>query len=564
MRRKSFKFKIIISTVIIVTALFVTLIFFLSLRFSALSSNLINEKLTANINSLKLFFDNAKAASRAAAVSIAQNYDVINAVKERNTEELIRLINPAPALYHINYCTISDNEGTVLARIHEPESFGDSILNQQNIKDALDGKTSTYFEEGTVVRVSVRTGSPVYDTDGVLIGIISAGIRFDTDDTINELEQLFKSEITIFLGDTRIATTITRDGQSIIGTTIDPQIAEIVIENKQEYTGDAKIFGEKYKTFYMPLLNAHNEAFATFFMGIPETEITASTSKSIRDGVILGISGLLVSIVLLFFIISSISEPIAKLSSNMDSIANGNLHTRINVKSEDEVGLLARSFQKVAGIIHKLIDDINLMITEHEKGNTDYYLNVDDFHGDYKTLAQSVLKFAAFGITDQLTGLPNRRNFDNRLNWQWKQAMKESTPISILVIDMDKLKNYNDSFGHQQGDMAVQTVAKTIKLSVRPSVDFVARWGDDEFFVLLPTADSGSAVSTAEKICAEIAKVLVPCAEINGLNVTVSIGVNTQVPSPGVSIDSFISIADKALYQAKSAGRNRVVFGGEG
>ena len=564
MRKKSFKIKIIIPAVIILAALFIALNIFLSLRFSALSNTLINEKLNANANSLKLFLDNSKANTRAAAVSMALENDIIKAIREQNTDELLRLFTPTHDLYQINYYTICDSNGIVLARTHEPDNFGDSVINQQNIKDALDGKTSTYYEAGTVVKVSVRTGSPVYDADETLIGAISAGIRFDTDSAVEKLKDLFHSDITIFSGDTRLATTITRDGHSIAGTTLDPRIAEIVIENRQEYSGNAEILGEKYKTFYMPLLNARGEAFATFFLGIPEADLIAETYKSIRDGIILGFAGLLISIIILFFVISSISEPIARLSSNMDSIANGNLHIKINVKGEDEVGLLARSSLKVANTIHKLLDDINIMITEHEKGNTDYYLNVDDFHGDYKTLAQSVLKFAAFGMTDQLTGLPNRRNFDNRLNWQWKQSMKVSAPISVLIIDIDKLKKYNDSFGHQQGDLAVQTVAKTVKLSVRPAMDFVARWGDDELIVLLPSTDVDAAVGAAEKICAEIEKVLVPCAEIKGLNVTVSIGVNTQIPTPGNAIENFIAIADRALYKAKAAGRNRVVLGSEG
>ena len=447
-----------------------------------------------------------------------------------------------------------------MARTHEPENFGDSVANQQNIKDALGGKVSTYFEEGTVVRVSVRTGSPVYDADGALIGIISAGVRFDTIDAVKELQALFKSEVTVFFGDTRIATTITRGGQSIVGTKLDPRIAEIVIKNKQEYSGDAEILGENYKTFYMPLLNARNEAFATFFLGISEADVVTVSSKTIRDGIILALCGLAVSIVLLFFIISSISEPIAKLSGDMDLIANGNLKIDINIKSNDEVGLLARSFQKVADTIYKLLADINVMIGEHEKGNTDYFLNIDEFHGDYKTLAQSVLRFATFSMTDHLTGMPNRRNFDNRLNWEWKRAMKETSPISVLIIDIDKLKNYNDSFGRQQGDLAVQTVAMTIKQSVRPSIDFVARWGDDEFAVLLPAADLDSAVSAAEKIRVEVEKMLIPCAELKGLNITVSVGVGTQKPAPGDTIDNFIAMADSALRKAKEAGRNKVIL----
>ena len=556
---KSFKIKIIIPAVVVLAALVIALNVFLLVNFSTQRDALIGEKLSANINSLKLYLDNSKANSRAAAVSMALNPDVVRAVRERGTGELLRIFTPTHSLYRINYYTICDSNGTVLARTHEPANFGDSVLGQQNIKDALAGKVSTYFEEGTVVKVSVRTGSPVYDTDGTLIGAVSAGIRFDTDSTINELKELFKSEVTVFFGDTRIVSTITRDGHSIAGTKLDPGIADVVIHNKQEYSGSAYILGTQYRTFYMPLLNARNEAFAAFFVGINDVEITAVTTRAIRNGILLGLGGLAVSILILFIIISSISDPIVRLSGDMERIANGNLNIEIKVKGEDEVGRLAGSFQKVAVTIHKLLEEINVMIGEHEKGNTDYCLNAGEFEGDYKSLALSVLKLTALSMKDQLTGVPNRRSFDNRLGWEWKRAINDKTSIGILIVNLDKFKNYNETFGRRQGDTALRTVVKTINQTLRPSEDFIARRESDEFFILLPATDSDGAVRVAETIRREVEKALIPSTELEGVKVTVSIGVNTQVPVPGKLVDNFISSADSALDKAKETG-NSVVF----
>jgi len=532
LQKKRYRVRIIIPAVIVLTALVVILNIFLSLKFSALNNALIDEKLAANINSLKLYLDNSKANSRMAAVSMALNPNAIKAIRDRNTNELLNLFTPTHDLYRVNFYTICDNEGIVLVRTHEPEHFGDSVLNQQNIKNALTGKTTTYFETGTAVKVSVRTGSPVYDTDGTLIGVISAGIRFDSDSTVKELKRLFNSEVTVFSGNTRIATTITKNGQSIAGSTLDPKIAEIVIENKQGYFGDAEILDEKYKTFYMPLINAHGEAFATFFLGIPKAEIIAVSNKSIRDGIILSLCGLAVSAALLFLIVSSINEPAAKSLGGMDHIADGNLR--------------------------KLLTAINIMAVEHEKDRSDHSLNIEEFEGDYKTLAQGVLKIASTGMTDQVTGIPNRRHFNNRMNWEWKRAMRDNVPISILIIDIDNFKTYNDSFGHQQGDLVLQMVAKTVAQSIKRSTDFVARWGGDEFIVLLPVTCSTGAGIVSERIRTEIEKVLLPF--VKDLSVTASIGVHTQIPTFDKTAEDFISIADRALYLAKESGRNRVVF----
>ena len=562
MVKKSFKTKIIIPPFTVVSAFVVCLIILLSIGFFSQRDALIDEKLSANTNSLRLYLETSKANSKAAAVSMAFNPDAVKAVSERNTADILQIFNSVLDLYHINYFTVCDGSGVVLARTHEPGSYGDSVLGQQNVRDALDGKVSTYFEEGTAVKVSVRTGSPMYDAEGNLIGVVSAGVRFDMESAVNELKKLFHSEVTIFIGDVRVATTIIRDGQSITGTKLDPVIADIVLNGKQEYSGDADILGERYITFYMPLLNARGEAFAVFFLGIPKVELMEVSNKLMRNGIILGIVGLLITIVLAYFIISSITEPLIRLSGEMEHIANGNLNINIDVKGDDEVGLLAGSFQKVADTIHKLLDDINVMVTEHENGNTDYTLKASDYQGDYQTLALSVLKFASFGMRDQLTGIANRRSFDNRLSWEWKRAISGRTPISILIIGIDSFKKYNDSYGRRQGDVALQTVVKIANFSVRPSVDFIARRDGDEIILLMPYTDSKNAVSTAEKIHRDIEKALIPSAELGGVKVTVSIGVCTQMPTQGSPVNNFVAMADNALSMAKEKGRNKVIVGG--
>ena len=561
MSKKSFKAKIIIPAVIVLVVLVVVLNVFLSMRFMAISNSLITEKLTADINSFKFFLEDNMANSRVAAISMSRNLEAINAIQERDTVEILRIFASAQDLYRVNFFTVCDAQGVVLGRSHEPDNYGDSVLNQQNVIDALEGRVSTYFEAGTAVRVSVRSGSPVYDNDGVLIGAISGGVRFDSDSQVEELKKLFHTEVTLFSGNTRIATTITQNGQSIVGTTLDPRIEEIVIRQKREYIGDVTIQGNNYTAFYMPLLNAKGEAFATFFLGIPEANIISASRKAIRDGIILGLCGLAVSIVFLLFVMSSISRPISELAGDMDRIASGDLSINVKVKSDDELGLFARSLQKVADILDKLLKDINIMITEQKKGNIDYHLDATQFLGDYRILADSVLELSSFGMNDKLTGIPNRRSFDNRMDWEWNRAIRDKTPISMLLLDVDKFKNYNDSFGHQQGDVALQTIAKTIKQTVKRSTDFSARWGGEEFAVLLPATDSTGAVYVAEKIREAIENAVVPSHDQRGAKVTISIGVSTLVPSPENDMNAFVTVADNALYKAKEAGRNRVAFG---
>jgi diguanylate cyclase (GGDEF)-like protein len=290
------------------------------------------------------------------------------------------------------------------------------------------------------------------------------------------------------------------------------------------------------------------------------SETLIANAHSFRDGVLIGLGGLIISIIILFFIISTNSKPIIDLSDDMNHIADGNLHIKIDVKTNDEIGYLSSSLQRIANTLRKLLHDINTMIVEQKNGNTDYCLNTGEFHGDYKKLADSVLDLAAFGMRDQLTGIPNRRSFDYRLKWEWNRAIRDKSPLSILMLDVDKFKNYNDTLGHQQGDVALQVIAKTIKQTVKRLTDFAARWGGEEFIVLLPTTNSAGAVCVAEKIRTGIENAEIPCSDPRGMKVTISIGVCTHIPTSLISPEHAISLADNALYKAKAAGRNRVVL----
>jgi diguanylate cyclase (GGDEF)-like protein len=162
-------------------------------------------------------------------------------------------------------------------------------------------------------------------------------------------------------------------------------------------------------------------------------------------------------------------------------------------------------------------------------------------------------------MVDQLTNIPNRRSFDNRLHIEWNRAIREHLPLSFLMIDVDKFKNYNDTYGHQQGDVVLKTAADVFRQSVKRPGDFAARWGGEEFVVVLPNTVLSGALELAEKIRTDVENVLIPCADGSTNRVTISIGVNATIPVQGGSVDTFISNADKALYEAKDQGRNRVV-----
>ena len=167
-------------------------------------------------------------------------------------------------------------------------------------------------------------------------------------------------------------------------------------------------------------------------------------------------------------------------------------------------------------------------------------------------------------MIDQLTGIPNRRSFDSRLRMEWKQAIREQTHISLLMMDLDKFKSINDTYGHQQGDIVLKTVAGVFSHSLKRPADFTARWGGEEFIVLLPKTPLSGAIEVAENIRADVEKTPIPrfeelSSDSSALYITLSIGITSQRPVKDSPIDTFISNADKALYTAKETGRNKIM-----
>ena len=164
-----------------------------------------------------------------------------------------------------------------------------------------------------------------------------------------------------------------------------------------------------------------------------------------------------------------------------------------------------------------------------------------------------------FGFVDMLTNIPNRRQFDHNLQTEWNRAMRENEPVSLLMIDVDHFKLYNDSYGHQQGDIALQTVAKAIAKTLKRKVDVAARWGGEEFAVLLPNTVPEGVMKVAERIRKNVESAVI--TEPDGMsqhNVTISIGVAHVLPSSDIKVAELIRQADEALYKAKDMGRNRV------
>ena len=165
-------------------------------------------------------------------------------------------------------------------------------------------------------------------------------------------------------------------------------------------------------------------------------------------------------------------------------------------------------------------------------------------------------------LRDAMTGIANRRMLDIYLKQEWRRAMRDQTPISFILADVDFFKNYNDTHGHQQGDQCLIAVAAVMQGQIQRPADLVARYGGEEFAVILPDTEAAGAAHMAEMLRRVVLDLRMEHASETGPFVTISLGLVTMIPPIEDGDDGMLLLfqrADQALYEAKESGRNRLV-----
>ena len=173
-------------------------------------------------------------------------------------------------------------------------------------------------------------------------------------------------------------------------------------------------------------------------------------------------------------------------------------------------------------------------------------------------LMQQAQQLSLLSQQDALTGLANRRYLDETLDNEWRRALRHETPLTIMMVDIDYFKAYNDTLGHLKGDECLKEIAIAISSIAARSGDLVARYGGEEFLLLFPMTNSQQALIQVERLMNAINKIAIkhPCSDVSS-HVTISVGVATTIPRLNDSISAFVARADHALYKAKTNGRNQ-------
>jgi len=529
--------------------------FYLNMRHTAFAEKLVGDIIEADAHILDLFIENEKTKTKVAANSMAIDHEAIAAIRRGDGAETLKAFSIALGLYPIDFFIVCDANGKIMARTNHPHSPGTSMLDSQGIRDALYGKPSTYFESDPIVKLSIMTSVPLYGANGAVMAVISSGVMLDSMKTADSLRDMLKTDGTLFVGDDIAAQMPSKEYTGAMAMALfsetKPKMARI-----KDFSGEVSLDGKSFKIFCKPLLNARNEHVATMLLYSKSSQIAIQLRSLIWAGVLVACVGIIISKGLMFMLLASISRRLRRMAHSADDVTNGNLNVSFPAGSKDEAGALGRSLQRAMDKIAKLFSEIFHMISEHKKGNVSFQLVMEDFRGQYEALADSILGLTNLSIKDRRTGLPNRRTLFSRLILVRERAIKENSPLSLLLVDIDRFKKY----GIDLGDAALRKAGQMMSISIMADVDMVARWAGDIFIVLLPNTAKDGALHVAERIRGRIENCVLENGEGETAKMTVSIGAYTVIPTSGDTPDDMIARANEALYSTKGKGGNQVAF----
>lgn len=292
---------------------------------------------------------------------------------------------------------------------------------------------------------------------------------------------------------------------------------------------------------YVRVCGAYDDPAGNPIFGIQylfPREITQKGIASIRYAMVLVVSsGLIVLVMLNVLLQAVILRPLQKLTDHASRLRwEEDYAQRLDLRRNDEIGMLADSFDSMVQTVRERTEEL-------KRANEQLTL---------------------LSMRDALTGIPNRRLFDDTLKQEWRRAMRDKTPLSIILGDVDFFKDYNDAHGHLQGDQCLIAVAAAMQQQMQRPADLVARFGGEEFAVILADTDADGAGHVAQSLRRAVMELHLEHGHSDVADcVTMSFGVAAMIPlseDGDQGMDELLQRADRAMYQSKRLGRNRVVI----
>ena len=446
----------------------------------------------------------ARATGRNAAQSLVRLRDYLNTVRQN--------------LAGHEGLAIIGRDGQVLTSSGSRTGFrlSPDRMNNLRTRDALVGEP---FWDAGLGKAALVLVVPIRQDDGVFLGALGAKVNLDgVRDMLDQLSADHSRALYLITEQGNVVISSAGNSAELMKTTLPDVTSRELLEREGQTVVQSRLQGREVLAVArrIPQLRWAAVAEAPRAAALREAGVLRSRTMLLLTLLVVGV-GLLAFIVGLF-----ITRPLERLTEAAARVAAGDLSVELPAAGSGEVGYLTRAF--------------NTLVTR---------LREKESHGELEKLS----------LTDSLTGLYNRRHLMGTLASEVQRSRRLRRAFSVLLADVDRFKQYNDTHGHLAGDAALVKIAEVFRKTTR-QVDCVARYGGEEFVVMLLEANIATAQLVAKRIRARVAE-----QDLGEGKLTLSIGL-AEYPDGGETPEELIATADAAMYQAKSAGRNQVVVGG--
>jgi diguanylate cyclase (GGDEF)-like protein len=295
---------------------------------------------------------------------------------------------------------------------------------------------------------------------------------------------------------------------------------------------------------------------------VPEEDVMGQIQAGNRTTAMLTGGALLLAIALNILISRWLVRPISELVLASRRIAQGNFNQPVQSNRVKELSILAGSFNQMSQELQQSrqqLEDYSHALEDRIRERTqELEAEVERRRQTEAALQTANVELQRLAFVDGLTQLANRRCFDERLAQEWQRLKRDQLPLALILCDVDYFKRYNDTYGHQAGDLCLQNVARVLQAAAMRSSDLAARYGGEEFALLLPNTPVDGAITVAQKIQTLVHQLAIPHRQsATSEFVTLSLGITVLFPAEADHPEMLLAQADHALYQSKQAGRDR-------
>ncbi len=291
-----------------------------------------------------------------------------------------------------SFLFVTDRLGNVLYSTSSTYKKGDSLASEPYLKAAFEGQQDIRLTADPTGNIHRLAAVPVQLDRTGIVGCIIAGYYYNDAKLLDNQKMLHDTDFTIFKGTECSATTITKDKVRIVGTEMDPQTANIVLEQQKEYIGRATIADQKYAVKYSPLLDKDGKTLGALFAGIPIAEIEQARAAGIRNTILVAVVMIAFSVVgTLLFVRKNVQKPLMALKAGAEQLAEGNTSFTVDAgKRNDEVGILMQSFMSVCASLQAMITDTDMLVQSALAGELKTRADAEKHQGDFKKIVEGV------------------------------------------------------------------------------------------------------------------------------------------------------------------------------